>query len=130
GVDAARTRDVFFSDRYGLRALVVEQAGAVVGYASHRLEFESAFNAVGRYLSDLYVAPGHRRRGVARALIAAVARLTADEGGAFVWWVARADPQATDALYRRLADVEAPVTAFAATQDRFRALAAAASDKP
>jgi len=119
---ASRAADTLFDARFGLTAHVATAGPEIVAYATHRIEFESAFAAVGRYLSDLYVAPAHRRRGLARALIRTVAQAAAAEGGTFVWWLAKADAPGARALYRRLADVETPVAAFAVTRMRFAQL--------
>ena len=103
--------------------LVAVLDGRSVGYALHGPAYESAFAARGRFLNDLAVAPGARRRGVGRALIARLARLTRDEGGSFLWWVnSDALPDGLG-LYRGLADVEDRINAFAVTRAGFAALA-------
>lgn len=106
----------------GLSVLVAEVDGAVVGIALHTVAYETAFAAKGRYLSDLAVDPAHRRRGVARALLARLARLTRDEGGEFLWWVGKDSLPDGAELYRRIADTTQPVTAYAVTREAFEAL--------
>lgn len=123
---AAEVARAFLSGRFGLDVLVAEADGAVIGYALHMIGYETAYAAQGRYLSDLFVAPGWRRRGVGRRLIAAVAQAAADEGGAFIWWTAKAAAPDGMTLYRAIADIEAPITAFAVTGEAFRRLTGAA----
>ncbi|MEM1312986.1 MAG: GNAT family N-acetyltransferase [Pseudomonadota bacterium] len=106
-----------------LRALVAEVEGEVAGMALHLFAYETAFAARGRYLQDIAVFPGARRRGVARALIAALARLTRDEGGEFLWWMNMDTMPEGRALYRKICDEEAAVRSFAVTRGRFQALA-------
>ena len=120
GVDAARAAELYLSNRYGLSVLVAARDTEIVAYASHRVEVETAFNAVGRYLSDLYVAVEHRRNGIGRSLLTAVAQIAADEGGTFLWWLAKTDQRGPESLYAQIADVQTPVTAFAATRDQFQ----------
>lgn len=106
-----------------LRALVAELDGEVAGMALHLFAYETAFAARGRYLQDIAVFPRARRRGVARALIARLARLTRDEGGEFLWWMNMDSMPEGRALYRRICDQEASVVSFAVTRERFQALA-------
>jgi len=56
----------------------------------------------GGLLSDLYVLPAWRRRGVARALIAASARASAEAGGEFLAWAVDADNGHAREFYRTL----------------------------
>lgn len=115
-------RDVLSPDT-PLGALVAELDGEVAGVALHLFAYEAAYAARGRYLQDLAVAPALRRRGVATALIAALARLTRAEGGEFVWWInVEAMPEGR-ALYRRLCDFEEPLVSFAITRETFARLA-------
>ena len=115
-------RDVL-SPETELRTLVAELDGAVVGVALHLFAYETAFAARGRFLQDLAVAPEARRRGVATALIAALARLTREEGGSFLWWTNSETMAEGRALYRRLCDVEAAPASFAVTRGTFERLA-------
>ena len=86
----------------GLGCLVAETRGAVAGYALYTPAYETAFAARGLYLSDLFVRPEARRRGLARALLAETARRAEAEGGRFVWWVADPGDAGAHAFYDRL----------------------------
>jgi ribosomal protein S18 acetylase RimI-like enzyme len=66
---------------------------------------ESAMS--GGLLSDLYVVPAWRRRGVARALMAAAARTAAEAGGRFLVWAVDAGNIQAREFYRTLSR-EAP----------------------
>ena len=124
-----RVREDWLAAANPFAVLVAALDGRPVGYALHGPAYESAWAARGRYLNDLAVIPEARRRGVGRALVARLARITRDEGGTFLWWVnADALPEGLG-LYRRLADVEERVNAFAVTRHRFRALADEAPER-
>ncbi|SFJ15294.1 GNAT family N-acetyltransferase [Albimonas pacifica] len=120
-------RDVL-SGAMTLRVLLAEIDGAPAGVAVHQPAYETAYAARGRYLQDLAVDPAFRRRGVARALIARLARLTREEGGDFLWWMNMDAMPGPRALYRAVADVEDRSSAFAVTRGRFAALCA--EDRP
>lgn len=77
-------------------ALVAETGGAVIGYALFHDGFHIGRGSPGTLLMDLFVEPAHRRRRVARALIAAVARATAERGGDWITW--QAHPRNVEAL--------------------------------
>ncbi len=118
----------FIDEANGLNVLVAEFEGDVVAYALHSVAYETAFAQKGGYLSDLYVAPSARNRGIARALMARVAAMVASDGGQFLWWVSKPNLSDGLTLYRQVADIEDPITAFAATGERFAALVAADVD--
>ncbi|MEO1470588.1 MAG: GNAT family N-acetyltransferase [Pseudomonadota bacterium] len=101
---------------------VAELAGRVAGYTLSHRGYESAFAARGRYMADLAVAPEARRRGIARALVADVARITAAEGGQYVWWIVMPGNDEAQAFYETLGGVSAPVTTRAIFEAPFRAL--------
>jgi GNAT superfamily N-acetyltransferase len=65
--------------------LAEDAAGAAVGFAS-ACAMDDLFDGPGAWLSDLYVAPAWRRRGVARALVAAVATWAHADGGGYLAW--------------------------------------------
>jgi GNAT superfamily N-acetyltransferase len=55
------------------------------------------------YLEDLFVDPAARGRGVARALIEAVAQRARDEGASRLYWLTHQENSAARALYDRVA---------------------------
>lgn len=112
----------FFDPTLGLVCDVAEIDGRVAGYSMHHVAYETAFAARGRYLSDIYVDDWARRRGVAMALIRSLARETRDEGGGFIWWMAKETGAGAKGLYARIADITDPVVAHAATGDAFERL--------
>lgn len=122
---AAEVERSFMGEANGLDVLVAEYDGEVVAYALYSIAYETAFAQKGGYLSDLYVAPSARNRGIARALMARVATIVAADGGQFLWWITKPNMPDGLKLYRQVADIEDPITAFAATGESFAALAAA-----
>lgn len=72
------------------RALIAErsQPRAVVGYALYFPTFSSFLASHGVWLEDLFVRPAHRRTGVGRALLAAVAANLRETGGERLEWAA------------------------------------------
>ncbi|MEQ8585534.1 MAG: GNAT family N-acetyltransferase [Thalassobaculaceae bacterium] len=77
-------------------ALVADIDGAVIGYALFHDGFHIGRGSPGTLLMDLFVEPAHRRRRVARALIAAVVRATVARGGDWITW--QAHPRNVEAL--------------------------------
>lgn len=89
-----------------LRLRVAETAGErtdsrVLGYTLTQPAYETAFAARGRYLCDLAVAQAARRRGIGQALLRDAARLSAAEGGVYLWWVVLPSNLPALALYDR-----------------------------
>ncbi len=84
---AARLREDAFGARPRVELLVAELEGKVVAYAAF-FETYSTFRAKPvLYLEDLFVTKAARRRGVARALVAALAREAVARGCARLAWV-------------------------------------------
>lgn len=120
----AIVRQHFIEEDNGLEVLVAEGDDKLLAYALHSIAFETAYAQKGRYLSDIYVRPEARARGIARALMAHVAGLTAAEGGSFLWWVAKPGTTVAKEAYASLSDVTLPgVTAYAITGKDFIRLA-------
>ncbi|MDA8033210.1 MAG: GNAT family N-acetyltransferase [Actinomycetota bacterium] len=67
-------------------AHVAEVGGAVVGMAIWFRTFSTWTGRHGIWLEDLYVQPDHRRRGLGRALVAALAAQARAEGAARLDW--------------------------------------------
>ena len=70
------------------------------------------------------VAAEARRRGVARALVAAVAAEARRQGRTFVWWCSRAGNEPANAFYEQIAEIHEPGLAHARAFDAFARLAA------
>jgi GNAT superfamily N-acetyltransferase len=66
--------------------LLAETDGRVVGFAMFHPSYLSFSGTRGLFLTDLFVEASHRRRGVARALMAAVAEQCRAEGGQWIEW--------------------------------------------
>ncbi|MEM9781390.1 MAG: GNAT family N-acetyltransferase [Pseudomonadota bacterium] len=84
-----------------MRLRVAVRGDTVLGYTLTSPAYETAFAQRGRYMSDLAVAENARRQGVGQALIRDAARLTAAEGGRFLWWVVMPSNTEALALYDR-----------------------------
>ena len=54
------------------------------------------------YMQDLYIDPAQRRRGLARGLVMALAGLGAAQGWARIYWLAEAENEAAQTLYKSL----------------------------
>lgn len=118
-------RDLIGQD--GSIVLVAEAANrSLAGYVTAHRTYETAHAEHGLYVGDLYVAPGHRRQGVARALLAALARHGHATGARHLWLTAKPGNTAAHAFYRRLGSRGETVIAFAIVEQDFRNLAAEA----
>lgn len=53
-------------------------------------------------MQDLYINPAQRRRGLARGLVMALAGLGAAQGWARIYWLAEAENEAAQTLYKSL----------------------------
>ena len=75
-----------FGERPVVEALIATRGREAAGYAMFFTTFSSFRCREGVWLEDLFVRPAHRRAGVGRALLAAVAaRVLAREGARFEW---------------------------------------------
>ncbi len=104
--------------------MVADANGTLIGYGTAHPTYETGHAERGLYIGDLYVDPAHRRRGIARALLAAVARAGHARGARHLWLTAKATNTAAHAFYRRLGSRGESVMAFAVVQQDFLNLAA------
>ncbi len=104
-------------------AMVAEQDGELIGYATAHPTYETGHAERGLYVGDVYVDTAYRRRGVARALLAALAAEGRAQGAQHLWLTAQEGNHAAHALYRSLGGHGERVLAFACVEDRFQALA-------
>jgi GNAT superfamily N-acetyltransferase len=65
---------------------VAEADGVLAGFATGNIVFYSARAAGGCFVADLFVRPDFRRRGIGRALLAALAAETRAAGAVCLWW--------------------------------------------
>jgi GNAT superfamily N-acetyltransferase len=107
-----------------ISVVVAEVAGVVEGYCLFHFGYEATYAASGLYVCDLYVRPRSRGQGMARALLAEVARRAADEGGTFVWWTAKPGNAIANEVYAKLHAHHEPLVAHAVFDDAFAALVA------
>ncbi len=87
--DARKVRNDMIADGRALDVLVAEDAGRIVGYASYQDHNDTDVGARGLWLAELYVAEEARRRGVARRLMAALARIAAERDLVSIGWAVR-----------------------------------------
>ena len=83
-----RLEQALFSERAVAEALIAEREGEAAGYAVYFPTFSSFLASSGIWLEDLFVRPPHRRFGVGRALLSAVAARTRERGGERLEWAA------------------------------------------
>ena len=98
--------------------------GRLAGYAAASPTHESGYASQGFYLSDLYVDVAHRKAGLGRALLAAMAAETKRAGREHMWWGVDGRNEAAERWYRSIANVAVPSIVFALTLAPFEALAA------
>ncbi len=115
--------DILFGSGKRAIALLAETPEGIAGYALLLDAYESSFSSPGLYVSDLYVRPEYRRRGVASALMRAAARVSRESGGQHLWWVAKPDNEVTDRFYRSIATIRDPVIAYAVAGEKYEDLA-------
>lgn len=103
---------------------LAERGGDPLGYVLHWPTYDTGSAARGTHLSDIYVVPQKRRRGTARALMAAAARHGAHQAR-YMEWRLRRDNAAARAFYATFAEEYPEVLPMIAVGDAFAALAAA-----
>jgi GNAT superfamily N-acetyltransferase len=86
----------------GVCGLAARMEGRLVGIA-HYLFHTSVWVPKVCYLQDLFVLPEARGRGVARALIEAVARAARDAQAERCYWLTQEDNKVARALYDKVA---------------------------
>ena len=104
--------------------LVAEEGGMIVGLATGHPYYDSGTSAWGMVMNDLYVAPEARRRGLGRALVEAMARTSAAQGGAFLWWDADMGDALAQAFHRGIGAAEEPTLSFILRGEAFGAASA------
>jgi ribosomal protein S18 acetylase RimI-like enzyme len=124
---AARFRADGFGRDPAFTAVIAERAGSPVGYALFWPTYDTESARRGGWLSDLYVAPEARRHGVARQLLAEVARHTAARDGRYLVWLVHESNRQARAFYRRHAEEWHDGLACVCAGEQFEALADSAA---
>jgi GNAT superfamily N-acetyltransferase len=86
--DDRKLGETLFCEHPLAEAVIAEREGEPAGYALFFLTFSSFLARPGIWLEDLFVRPPHRRFGVGRALLSAVAARTRERGGERLEWAA------------------------------------------
>jgi ribosomal protein S18 acetylase RimI-like enzyme len=127
---AARFRADGFGRDPAFTVVIAERAGSPVGYALFWPTYDTESACRGGWLSDLYVAPEARGHGVARQLLAEVARRTATRNGRYLVWLVHESNRQARAFYRRHAEEWHEGLACICDGERFAALADSATISP
>jgi GNAT superfamily N-acetyltransferase len=80
--------EALFGERPAAAALLAEVGGETAGYALYYPTFSTFLAIQGVWLEDLFVRPGHRKGGIGRALLAAVAAAARERGAERLEWSA------------------------------------------
>ncbi len=80
--------EALFGERPAAEALIAELDGETAGYALYFPTFSTFLAIQGIWLEDLFVRPAHRKAGVGRALLAAVAAAARERGAKRLEWSA------------------------------------------
>jgi len=121
---AARLRADGFGAAPAFTAVIAQHAGEALGYALFWPTYDTeGSRRRGGWLSDLYVAPPARRRGLGLQLMAEVARRTAVRGGTYLRWLVQEGNAPARAFFGRFAREWRHGFVCLCAGDRFEALA-------
>lgn len=79
-------RTALFDQPARLHALIIEKAGAAIGFAVWFYDFSTFLGKPGLYLEDIFVEPEHRGQGIGKAIFRILARRALAEGCARMNW--------------------------------------------
>jgi GNAT superfamily N-acetyltransferase len=119
----AAIRDAFFGEAPTLRALIAWDGVTAVGHALYYRHYDTVFGGHCLYMHDLYVTPARRSQGIGRRLLAALAKVAADNRDTHVWWGVDQEDDRALAFYRRTGAVDAVAWDMHITGDALAALA-------
>ena len=85
-----------------VRGLIAEHDGQIAGLVHFILHPVTGHLKPVCYMQDVFVDPAHRRKGIARKLVTALAAVGAHEGWARLYWLAEARNAEAQALYKNL----------------------------
>lgn len=82
--------------------LGAEMDGRLVGLTQYVLHFTTGAIAPVCYMQDVYVAPTHRQRGIAKAMVQHLQDLGREKRWERIYWLAENNNKAAQTLYRSL----------------------------
>src|SRR5262245_15799286 len=97
---AADVRRDGFGRKRAFSVLVAEERRTLVGYALFHPGYDPDTGSRGMLVADLFVAARARRRGLGRALLAAVAHECKRAGGRWLFWFVAPTNRTARAFYR------------------------------
>ncbi len=103
-----------------LQGFMAVQGQKVFGYALFTISFDTESGTRGAYMCDLYVRSSARRNGLGQQLMAAIARATADQGGAWIAWGALAKNEEAQRFYAKVGKAEEGVELWSMNEQVFR----------
>jgi GNAT superfamily N-acetyltransferase len=101
-VDADDLSRELFGPAARAHALVADEGGRLVGVALYFFTFSTWTSVNGVHLEDLYVQPEFQRRGIARALMRALARIAATRKCGRLHWHVLTSNTAGIAFYKSI----------------------------
>ncbi len=103
--DEEMLRKALFGPRPAAEVLLVYLRGEPAGFAVYFQTFSTFLGHAGIYLEDLFIEPAFRGRGIGRALLNYLARLTKERGGARLSWAVLDWNEPAIDFYRKLGAV-------------------------
>lgn len=101
GSAALLARDLF-GERPKAEALIAEKSGSAVGFALFFTNYSTFLTRPGIYLEDLFVVESERGKGIGRALLSELIRLSAERGAGRLEWSVLDWNENAIAFYERL----------------------------
>jgi GNAT superfamily N-acetyltransferase len=122
-MDAATFRRDGFAEPPAFRVFVAEdEAGALIGYTLWYPEYDALGARRGAFMEDLWVDPSARGSGLARRLMAAIARENASAGGRYLAWMAKKDNAVANAFYAKVGEAAPEYVSWSSDGTDFAAL--------
>jgi GNAT superfamily N-acetyltransferase len=107
-LDGSGEADVAFTERLlgdaDVRVWGAVEGDALIGFAVVMELPDAIHGTVTGMMDDLFVAPGWRKRGIARTMIAAIVDHAKAEGWAHIRWLVHEGDAAAIALYDKIAE--------------------------
>lgn len=121
----AQLQATLFGTRPVAEVVIASAAGEPVGFAVFFANYSTFLGRPGLYLEDLFVRPAARGKGIGRALLEYLARLTVERGWGRLEWRVLDWNAPSIAFYKKLgAEPLDDWTVFRVTGDALRLLAA------